>query len=144
LLLGIGNELRGDDAAGVMVARRFRAPGWHVIDCGTVPENFTATVRRMRPELTVLVDASMMGLGPGAIRKVPVERIEILNFSTHSLPLTMFMDYIGEHSREIVLIGIEPKETGLFEEMSGEVEEAVGRLVRMLEGGEWRRIEVYE
>ena len=102
LLLGIGNELKGDDIAGNLVARRFCAAGWRVEDCGTVPENFTAIVRRMRPDVTVMVDASMMELEPGAIRKVPGERIGIMNFSTHSLPLTIFMDYIRKYSKEIV------------------------------------------
>jgi len=39
VLLGIGNDMRGDDFAGSYVARTFRNERWVVIDAGIVPEN---------------------------------------------------------------------------------------------------------
>ena len=66
MLLGIGNPLHGDDGVGNYVASRFRARGWNSIDCGTMPENFTAVVRRHHPEILVLVDATDLGLPLGS------------------------------------------------------------------------------
>ncbi|MBN2067580.1 MAG: hydrogenase maturation protease, partial [Candidatus Diapherotrites archaeon] len=68
VLMGIGNELKGDDGIGNAVAREFQGKGWKPVECETVPENFIAIVKRERPELLVIVDAASMGLAPGQFR----------------------------------------------------------------------------
>ena len=79
VLMGIGNELKGDDGIGNVIAREFSAPGWKAIACETVPENFTSVIRRERPELLVIVDATDMGLNPGEIRIIPEGRLNSIN-----------------------------------------------------------------
>src|SRR5512138_450764 len=95
-VLGVGSDLRGDDAAGVEVARRLAAilaggsprPGLHVaaFDGGAAPENLTGEVVRFAPELVVLVDAAFLGEAPGVVEVVPEERIDGTGLSTHMLP----------------------------------------------------------
>ena len=72
-MLGIGHELRGDDAAGLEVARRLQAlvvgqPDSLILETGPVPENFTGPLRRFAPDLVLLVDAALMGEPAGAVR----------------------------------------------------------------------------
>ncbi len=139
LLIGIGNELKGDDAIGVFVAENFRAEEWKCINAGTVPENFLGVVRREKPELLVLVDAAEMSLPPGSVRIIPRERANSMFYSTHSLPLGEFIERAEGHSESILLIGVQPFRAGLDEKMSPEVKAAAEKLMQLL-----RREEFYE
>ena len=53
VLLGVGSELRGDDAVGIVIARRMEAlhlAGVQAMEGGTAPENLTGEIRRsLRP-----------------------------------------------------------------------------------------------
>jgi hydrogenase 3 maturation protease len=126
IVLGIGNRLGGDDAAGICVvdmlnpalsalsAGRHKAktslpPEFLAIDAGTAPESYTSVIRQHRPDLLILVDAADMGLPPGALRTITPEKISILSFSTHHMPLSMFVSYVEEFCGKVVLIGVQPK-----------------------------------
>jgi len=88
IVLGIGNQLGGDDAAGIRLVgilnRRLhgaKAPypaQVTAIDAGTAPESYTSVIRRHRPDLLLLVDAADMGLPPGALRIIRPEKISLL------------------------------------------------------------------
>ena len=119
VLLGIGNEMRGDDGVGPYIAQSLKPGKWKAIDCGTVPENYTKDARGANTVL--IVDATDMGLEPGSIRIIPRERIGDLAISTHSMPLSMLIDYLKESCGEIIMIGIQPKQVADFIEMSDEV-----------------------
>lgn len=107
--MGIGNILNGDDGIGPWVAQNFLHENWKTIDCGTIPENFTGSLIKWKPDLVVLVDAADMGLPPGEIRRIPPEMISALHLSTHSLPLSLLMNYLQDTIKKMVLVGIQPK-----------------------------------
>ncbi len=133
VLMGIGNELRGDDGIGVYVARNFKKEGWEVIVAGQVPEDFTGEIKRLKPEKLVLVDAALMGIEPGEIRIVPVEKIPNVAFSTHGMPLSFFISYLKDFVGEIVLIGIQPGSMEFGESISKEVLESGEKLIYILQ-----------
>jgi hydrogenase 3 maturation protease len=135
MLLGIGNPLLGDDGAGNYVADRFRAPGWMVVDCGTVPENFTGTVEREHPELLLLVDAADMALSPGEFRIVRPDDIAAVTFGTHSLPLNLFLEYLAESVGAVIFIGIQPGRIVMGEGLSDPVRQGADRLISILARG---------
>jgi hydrogenase 3 maturation protease len=116
-VIGMGNELNGDDAAGVMVARELKAElnensAWLVIDAGLAPENFTGTLRRFKPDLIILVDAAQMHLLPGAIQCVDWRETGNFSASTHSLPPLVLSQYLTEElGCEILLVGIQAADT---------------------------------
>ncbi len=132
ILMGIGNDLRGDDGVGVYIAKKFKKDGWYTIEAGTVPEDFTSEIKRINPELLVMVDAAQMGLAPGEIRIVPVERIPKAAFSTHGMPLSILISYLHDYVGKIILIGIQPKNMVFGAEMSDEVIAAAEKLLRIL------------
>lgn len=112
VILGVGNALKGDDSVGPYVVERLSecaVETLKAIDCGTVPENYTSVVRRLRPDYLVIVDAADMGLPPGSIRIVPKSRAGALGLSTHSMPLSMFMDYVDGLVGHVTLVGIQPE-----------------------------------
>jgi hydrogenase 3 maturation protease len=65
-VVGVGHELRGDDAAGVIAARLLKAvladdDPVLVVEGGSAPENHTGPLRRFAPDLVLLVDTAQMG-----------------------------------------------------------------------------------
>jgi hydrogenase 3 maturation protease len=138
IILGIGNRLGGDDAAGTYLVdmlnhRQHRAKTLDstqvtAIDAGTAPESYTSVIRQHRPELLILVDAADMGLRPGALRTIPSEKISVLSFSTHHMPLSMFISYVQEFCGKVLLIGVQPERT----EMGGHISRAVRKSVMEL------------
>ncbi|RLC65613.1 MAG: hydrogenase maturation peptidase HycI [Chloroflexi bacterium] len=138
IVLGIGNRLGGDDAAGVclidmLIQKRHRVKSLRsddlmAIDAGSAPEGYTSAIRQYRPDLLIVVDAADMGLSPGALRIITPEQINIPSFSTHHLPLSIFISYVKEFCGSILLVGIQPKQT----ETGGIISEAVRQSVNTL------------
>ena len=136
-IVGIGNEFRSDDGAGMLVARALlaretNADSSHilVIQGGHAPENVTGDLRQFSPGLILLIDAADMGVEAGAISLIPMDQIEGMTASTHSLPLSMLARYlILELNCEVALLGIQPKSIELGENISKEVHQAATEIV---------------
>jgi hydrogenase 3 maturation protease len=138
IVLGIGNRLGGDDAAGTYVAdmliqRQYRIKSLPTddliaIDAGSAPEGYTSVIRQHRPDLLILVDAADMGLPPGALRIITPEQINTPSFSTHHMPLSIFISYVKEFCGSILLVGLQPKQT----ETGGLISEAVRQSINTL------------
>jgi hydrogenase 3 maturation protease len=135
-VLGIGNSLRADDAAGVLVARRLAQSHLTrnfdtilVVDAGQAPENTTAELRRFAPGLVLLIDAAEMGELPGMTREIGIHEIDGLSASTHSLPLSMLAKYlILELGCEVKILGIQPQSIEIGDSVSQDVLLAVGEI----------------
>ena len=73
LVVGCGNLLRGDDAAGPVLVRilagRDLPEGVRLIDGGTAGMDIAFAMRGV--ERVILVDASRIGVAPGTIHRVP-------------------------------------------------------------------------
>ena len=145
IVLGIGNRLGGDDTAGTCVVdilnqRQHRAKGILpaeiiAIDAGTAPESYTSVIRKHRPDLLILIDAADMGLPPGALRTIAPGRISILSFSTHTIPLSLFVSYVEEFCGKVLLVGVQPEQTETGRGISKAVRKSVKKLAEaILEG----------
>lgn len=132
VLMGIGNEINGDDAVGVLIVKEFSKPGWKSINCETVPENFLGTVKKEKPETLVLADATDMGLNPGEIRIIPRSRLNSDVDSTHSMSLHFLVSELEKHAGKVIFIGIQPKSMEIGDGLSEEVAKAVETLLGML------------
>jgi hydrogenase 3 maturation protease len=128
----IGNRDGGDDAVGPYIADNLsRTDTLFVLDCGTVPENFTSSVKQYSPTTLILIDATDMGLPPGTIRRIPKEKIGSMHVSTHNIPLSVLISYLEAYVDDIILIGIQPKCTEGT--MSDEMKKAAKIVVTMIE-----------
>lgn len=137
ILMGVGNEIDGDDGAGPYAARyaeSIKPDGWQVINAENMPENYTGKIRRLNPEMLVIVDAADIGLSPGEIRRIPGEKISLLTISTHSIPLSVFMGFLEETVDEVVLIGIQidPENLYLGAEMGEYMKKGAEKAVNMV------------
>jgi hydrogenase 3 maturation protease len=145
IVLGIGNQLGGDDAAGNRVvdilnqrqrgAKALPTTEIMAIDVGTAPDSYTSVIRRRRPELLIVIDAADMGLPPGALRTIAPGEIRTLSFSTHLVPLSLFMSYVKEFCGKIVLVGIQPERTKIGTDVSKAVRKSVRRLAEAILDG---------
>ena len=133
VLMGIGNEMKGDDGIGNVIAREFNIPGWKSIPCETVPENFTSVIKRENPEILVIVDATEMGLGPGEFRQIPKEKLNSDIVGTHGIPLMHLVSYLEEYARKIIFIGVQPKKMDMGGDISQEVGTCKNKLIDILE-----------
>lgn len=133
-ILGVGNELNGDDAAGVRVVRELAArlpatPGVLLIDGGTAPENYSGPLRRFRPDLVLEIDAADLGAAPGTTSWVDWREADGLSASTHTLPPSVLAQYlVYEIGCQVALVGIQPARMNFGEGMSPAVERAVTHL----------------
>jgi hydrogenase 3 maturation protease len=141
LVIGIGNALGGDDAAGPCLVRmlnrkRQRTSNSSVeittIDAATAPESYTSVIRRQRPDLLILVDAADMGLPPGALRIIPPGNISVLSFSTHHMPLSTFLSYVKDFCGTVMLIGVQPQQTDMGDHISTVVRKSMMELVEAI------------
>lgn len=121
LIMCIGNIDGGDDAIGPYIADKLMQEEGDlvVLNCGTVPENFTSVVKQHNPKNLIIVDAVEMGLDAGEIRIVPKDKIGVMHISTHGIPISVLISYLEQYVEKIYFIGIQPKS------MSGEINKIV-------------------
>lgn len=147
-IVGIGNDLNGDDAAGVLVARALKGQADQkrlandqgaidrllIIDAGPAPESFTGTLRRFQPDLVILVDAAELGEPAGTIRLFDWQAAQGMSGSTHTLPPSMLAKFlIKDTGCEVLLIGIQPAQLDFDEGLSPQVLLAVDQLIQALQ-----------
>lgn len=135
----VGAVLRGDDAAGPMLAKMLEQnpiPGWTCIDGGQTPEDDLAVIRRMQPDVLLLVDAAQMGREPGTIAVVD-ERdvVSDLLITTHSLPITFLLEDLKKSCKQVVFLGIQPAQLEFMEPLTPEVLGSVERIYEFLKQG---------
>jgi hydrogenase 3 maturation protease len=105
----IGNRNGGDDAVGPYIADKLKDQNIYVINCGVTPENYTHVIKKHNPQKLIIIDAVDMGIDSGEIRIVPKEKISLLTISTHSIPISVLIDYLEKYIKNIIFIGIQPK-----------------------------------
>ena len=133
LLIGIGNPLRGDDGAGIALARRLLERGKSgVIDAGATPENHLGPARDYEPEIILLADALYSGSRNswGLFRS---DEIFSGPASTHNSSLAVVMDFLEkEAGAEVFLLGIAAGDRSWGRSLTPKTEHAVNKLARLL------------
>jgi hydrogenase 3 maturation protease len=143
ILMGIGNTLRCDDGIGPYIAQQMQGGSFLSLDCGTVPENFTSVVRKIRPGLLLLIDAADMGIAPGEFRSIPKQHIKEVSIGSHNMPLSFLIDYISDSCGTILFIGIQPGTIADGEARSEEVLAGAALLIEILERGAFEKIQPF-
>lgn len=148
LVIGVGNEHRGDDAAGLLVARRLRdrkLPGVSVVETqsdGTLLLDLWDGAERV-----CLVDAVSSGAQPGrllrldSLRQIP--EASRFHRSTHGLGVEAAIALahaLNRLPRELMIYGIEGAKfdagAGISPEVRRGIEEAVAAVLKDLGYGE--------
>lgn len=135
----VGSVLRGDDAAGPLLARRLEeepVDGWIAVDGGQTPENDLGYLRRLAPRRLLLVDAAAMGLEPGAVRRLSAQDVAVQSLiTTHTLPITYLLGELEQMCGEVTFLGIQPGGTEFFDPVHPRVLAAVESVHAALAAG---------
>ncbi len=142
LVIGIGNSMRGDDAAGLEIARKISSRGHGVI---TVKEESGEAAGLFEAwggwDSVILLDAVCSGAKPGTIFQLDLIKDAVprdwTNYSTHSMGLAESLELaraLGELPEQVSFIGIEGVNFEIGQDLSSKVREALDRAVdRVLE-----------
>ena len=134
-ILGVGSEFRGDDAAGILVARRVdkgsrvkgqgssKRKSLKIFLGGTAPENLTGEIIKFKPTHIIIIDTADIKEKPGTVILLNNEDLgEGVSFSTHKLPPRIMMDYLSRSLKcSIMVVGIQPKTITFCKGVSKEV-----------------------
>lgn len=144
-IIGIGNELRGDDGAGVVIARRLKDTlaneKFHplILEACSAPENILGPVVRYLPQVILMIDAAETGSPPGAISWLSSQEADGVGGSTHTISLAMLSAYLtAETGAAVFILAIQPKNMSFSTPLSHEVETAIQSFVETF-STYWRR-----
>jgi hydrogenase maturation protease len=141
-VIGVGNEWRGDDAAGLLVARRLQAVQLPQVEIVETPGTVTAVLEAWKEAAGVIVvDAVVSGGAPGTIYRFdghggerPLELSR--STSSHGWGVAEALA-LGQALRELpprlIIYGIEGQTFGPGQEVSLEVAAAIPEAARRIE-----------
>jgi hydrogenase 3 maturation protease len=109
------------------------APNLLILEGGSAPENLTGKLRAFHPDLVLFIDAAHLEKPPGTIQLIPLDDIDGMSASSHSLPLSMLAHYItSEFGSQVQVLGIQPAQNELDTELSPQVSDAVNELLGVM------------
>lgn len=141
LIIGIGNRARGDDAAGLEVARRLMATslhGWEIRETDGEPTKLMEMWNGR--ESVIAVDAVVTGVAPvGTVHQWDASEIPLPTCghvsSSHALGLSEAIELaraLNQLPPKVRVIGIEGASYGMSENISPAVDQAIGDVVKKL------------
>jgi len=129
LIVGIGNEYRSDDAAGILVARAIEGenlPGVSVIEQSG--DGAALMDRWKEAESVFLVDAVSSGAPPGTVYRIDARTEQLpeylLPFSTHAFGVAQAVELARSMNNlppKLIIFGIEGKDFDSGVNVSGQV-----------------------
>ena len=135
-VVGVGNEMRKDDAVGVHVAKKLRGKlsrQFRLIEAGTIPESYIDKVREFRPTHVLIIDAAQIGTNPGNSRLLSPRKVKGLSISTHTLPLNVFAEFVKrETGSKVQILAVQPKDLDFGEGMTNELKRTSKELISIL------------
>ncbi len=140
-LIGVGNILLKDEGIGVRVAEELKKKHWpssvEVIDGGVA--GFGLIDFFLESTKVFLIDAADMNLPPGTIRRFAADAIrlqeEAPKLSMHDVSLLEVLGItraLDSSPREIIIIGIQPKEISGGMELTPELQAVVPKVIEMV------------
>lgn len=149
VVLGMGNLLLKDEGIGVHVVNALqKAPSpdnieLEIVDGATSPD---ATLAFQDADKLIVVDAVQAGDEPGAIYRFYPHDIDLDDksmTSVHQISLLdnlRLMEIFGQKYQDVVIIGVQPKETDWGIELSTELQQRMPRIIEVVlqEAGQCR------
>lgn len=136
MILGVGKEMRGDDALGPILARRIdgRVEAT-VLDVQDVPENYAVRTSDAGMDVALILDAAQMHLPTGSARLLIAADLPPVPGVSHRPSLEMFAAFVRlDGGVETFVLGIQPdmEQVGMGDEMSEEVSRALDAVEQLL------------
>ncbi len=145
LVIGVGNEYRGDDGVGRRVARELRERAPRTLTIQEATGEGTALLESWKgADAVFIIDAVASGAPPGTIHRLDARAqplpVGFLHTSTHAFGVAQAVELaraLEQLPRDLVIYGIEGKtfdpDTGLSREVAQAAREVVDRVLREIE-----------
>jgi hydrogenase maturation protease len=145
-VIGVGSELRGDDAFGPAAVHALAEGGAirgvegvgdvEVFDGGVAPENLAERVARPGPKTVLVIDAAELGDEGGVtgeLKLVDPSELGWRDAGTHAPSLELLASYLRRRcGAETLLLAARPGRTELGAEMSAEMRDAARRAASLV------------
>jgi len=140
LIIGIGNEFRSDDAAGLIAARRLRKLKLQETDiCESCGDGAGLIDMWAGRNDVILIDAVSSGSAPGTVHRLELNNrilpAEFFKFSTHlfSIPQAIYLSAsLGTLPRSLLILGIEGKSFETGNAVSAEAGSAINNIEKII------------
>jgi hydrogenase maturation protease len=137
LIIGLGNEYRGDDAVGLVVARRLKEAAPQPVQVLEESGDGAALMESWQGAATViLIDAVQSGAKPGTLHRLdaraqPITK-KFFRFSTHAFGVAEAVELaraLGRLPSRLIVYGVEGKRFEAGVGLSPEIEAAAQQVV---------------
>jgi hydrogenase maturation protease len=140
LVIGVGNDYRGDDAAGLIVARRLRAMNLPDVQVIESDGEFTRLMESWKEaEKVILIDAVQSGAAPGTIHRFDANKqklpASLWQGSTHAFGVAeaiAMAQALGRLPRCFMVFGIEAQSFELGAPLSVAITRAMQETIQLL------------
>ena len=131
LVVGVGNPMRGDDEAGLILAEKVAAKlDLEYLRCEEVPENYVGKMLDDPADTILLVDAVDMKQAPGEIGLLAPDELADNGISTHNCSVGLLAKVLaGVKDKQMLILGIQPQNLGWGQPLTPQVSEAIDRFV---------------
>jgi hydrogenase 3 maturation protease len=136
VVIGMGNELRADDAVGLHVVRLLK-PFTHeklkVFEGHMSPEAYIGPACASHPTHVLIVDAAELDKKPGAWQVLSKNNVDQGLFTTHTIPAVEIAVEIQRRCcAAVVFIGIQPKSRDISLGLSRECQKAAEEISEII------------
>ena len=141
VIVGVGNLLLKDEGVGIHVLHTLKDASLpadvdlELIDGGTSPNVFYLLEGA---DKLIIIDAVVGGGDPGSIYRFRANDITVEDkyiLSVHQIGLLeglKMMEHIGSKPKDMVIIGVEPKEMGWGLELSSELQQKIPQIINVV------------
>ncbi|MCX6661022.1 MAG: hydrogenase 3 maturation endopeptidase HyCI [Euryarchaeota archaeon] len=137
VIIGMGNELRADDAVGLYVVRLLKPSSntrLEVFEGHMTPEVYIGPACASHPSHVLIVDAAELGKKPGAWQILSADNIDQGLFTTHTIPAVEVAAEIKRRCNAyVVFLGIQPKSRDISLGLSRECQQAAEEIARVIQ-----------
>ena len=136
VIMGVGNIIRGDDAAGVIIAenlkKKIKREDIKIINAEETPENWVGKIEEISPETLIIIDVVDFNSFPGDVKIFSIDEIKETTFTTHNFSFPFLFGNLKEKT-EILIIGIQPDKINIKEGVSEKVKEGMRKAEEIIE-----------
>lgn len=138
VFVGLGNEYRNDDIAGLLFLRELSAVNRfkdsYYIRAERNPENFLEIILKYDPKALVFIDAADWGGIPGEIRWLGQDELSGTKFSTHTFSIKLIEQYLSAFKEfDFFYLGIQIADQQSGMKVSPAVREAIKNFFKGVE-----------
>lgn len=132
VFVGLGNEYRGNDAAGLVFFNRLKTKeplkDSHFIYAGTNPENYLTEILLQEPSAVIFIDSVHDKDNSGSIKWIGDEQIDTLQISTHAFSIKLIGEYFKSYMpMEVRVLGISVNSNNFMQKISDNIMDSINK-----------------